>query len=156
MVTHTIDFQPCYPERWRVAGQTTNAKEWLQGWRDVLARARREPSVERAFRARARELTALKAAGVIVAAGTDNGPGLMQIELEYLVDSGFTPLEAITAGTGATARLLGIDQEVGTIQRGRFADIIAVSGRPDQDIKALDQLSFLMAGGRDLSGLSWK
>ncbi len=156
VVTHTIDFQPYYPERWRVAGQTTNAKEWLQGWRDVLARARREPSVERAFRARARELTALKAAGVIVAAGTDNGPGLMQIELEYLVDSGFTPLEAITAGTGATARLLGIDQEVGTIQRGRFADIIAVSGRPDQDIKALDQLSFLMAGGRDLSGLSWK
>ncbi len=78
------------------------------------------------------------------------------MELEFLVEAGFTPLEAIAAGTGVTAKLLSIDDEVGTIQKGRFADIIAVAGKPDQTIRDLNEIRFVMVGGADLSSLSWK
>ena len=157
IVTHTVGFGRYYPERWSAAAKVNSPVEWLAGWREAITRARRtDAEKERYVQARFKELKALKDAGVIVAAGTDNGPGLVQSELEFLVDAGFTPLEAITAGTGATAKLLSIDGEVGTIQKGRFADIIGVPGRPDQNIRDLNDVRFIMANGRDLTGISWK
>ena len=157
VVTHTVGFNRYYPERWRVAGQTSSAKEWLDGWRQSIAKARKnDPAKEKSVQARIADLKAAKAAGVLIAAGTDNGPGLVQMELEFLVEAGFTPLEAISAGTGVTAKLLGIEDEVGTLQKGRFADIIAVRGRPDVNIEDLNELTFVMVGGTDLSAVSWK
>lgn len=70
--------------------------------------------------------------------------------------NGFTPLEAIAAATGISAKVLGIDREVGTLERGKFADIVAVDGRPDQDIEALFNVRFVMVGGKDLSSLSFR
>jgi imidazolonepropionase-like amidohydrolase len=82
--------------------------------------------------------------------------GLLEIDIEYLVDAGFTPLEAVSAATGTGARALGIDQEVGTLEKGKFADIISVRGKPDVDIHDLTKVNFIMVGGQVFSGLSFR
>jgi imidazolonepropionase-like amidohydrolase len=94
--------------------------------------------------------------GIPIAVGTDNMQGLLQIDIEYLVDAGFTPLEAIGAATGAGAKALGIEREVGTLENGKFADIISVKGNPDQNIRDLTHINFIMVGGRTFSGLSFR
>jgi imidazolonepropionase-like amidohydrolase len=107
-------------------------------------------------RARWQELKRAKDRGVLVTVGTDNIQGILPLEIVNLVDAGFTPLEAITAATGIAAEVVGIDEEVGTIERGKFADLIAVRGRPDEDIDDLFGPIFIMVGGRDFSGLSFR
>ena len=94
--------------------------------------------------------------GVLVVVGTDNIQGVLPLEIANLVDAGFSPLEAISAATGIAARVMGIDNEVGTIERGKFADLIAVDGRPDEDIEDLFGPVFIMVGGRDFSRLSFR
>ena len=79
-------------------------------------------------------------AGVPIALGTDAGmPGTFHgystlREMELLVQSGLTPLEAIVAGTSVSARALGVDGQRGTIAAGRVADLVLVEGRPDERI----------------------
>jgi imidazolonepropionase-like amidohydrolase len=80
--------------------------------------------------------------------------GLMALEMENLVNAGFTPLEAITAATGINARIVGIDGEVGTIEVGMYADIISIDGRPDENIRDLGKIGLLMVGGRIYEDLS--
>jgi hypothetical protein len=75
-------------------------------------------------------------AGIPVALGTDAGmPGTFHgystlRELELLVQSGLTPLQAIAAGTSVSARALGVDRERGTIAAGKVADLVLVEGKP--------------------------
>ncbi len=88
--------------------------------------------------------------------GTDSMHGLMALEMENLVNAGFTPLEAITAATGINAMIVGIDEEVGTIEAGKYADIISIDGRPDENIRDLGKISLLMVGGRIYDGLSFR
>jgi imidazolonepropionase-like amidohydrolase len=59
-----------------------------------------------------------------------------------------TPMQAIQAATRVNAELLGWQDEVGSIAPGRLADIIAVPGDPLQDLALLEQVSFVMLGGR--------
>ena len=58
------------------------------------------------------------------------------------------PMQAIVAGTSAAADLLGWGHLVGTVQEGRYADIVAVLGDPLRDITLLEDVSFVMKGGR--------
>jgi imidazolonepropionase-like amidohydrolase len=81
---------------------------------------------------------------------------LLHMNIYHLVDAGFTPAEALNAATGGGARALGIDQDVGTLEKGKFADIISVKGRPDRDIYDLERVNFLMVGGTVYSGLSFR
>lgn len=92
----------------------------------------------------AQNVRTLYRAGVPVGVGTDAG---MQgthhgyatlLEVEYLVDDGLTPLEAIRAGTQVSARLLGVDKDYGTIEAGKVADLVLVSGEPDQKISDVE------------------
>jgi imidazolonepropionase-like amidohydrolase len=58
-----------------------------------------------------------------------------------------TPMRAIQAGTLSAATLLGRDAELGSLERGKLADIVAVAGDPVQDIRMLQHVDFVMKGG---------
>jgi imidazolonepropionase-like amidohydrolase len=90
--------------------------------------------------------------GVKVALGTDAGgfdwKELNQVkEFEYYVDYGMTPMQAIRSGTIVPAELLGWGDKLGTIEAGKWADLVAVSGDPLKDIRELERVSFVMKGG---------
>ena len=89
-------------------------------------------------------------AGVKIAFGTDAGVskhGRNADEFELLVKYGMPPVEALKAATVNAADLLGLAAEVGTIEPGKSADLIAVAGDPLQDVRLLKQVGFVMARG---------
>ena len=89
-------------------------------------------------------------AGAKIAFGTDAGVyphGDNARQFFYMVKFGMTPAQAIHAATSAAADLIGRSQDVGTIQPGRYADLIAVSANPLQDVRALEKVGFVMKGG---------
>jgi imidazolonepropionase-like amidohydrolase len=69
-------------------------------------------------------------------------------EFSELVRIGLTPIQAINAGTGLAAEALGKEKEIGTIEPGRFADLVAVPGDPLLDIHLLKKVSFVMKEGK--------
>jgi imidazolonepropionase-like amidohydrolase len=88
---------------------------------------------------------------VKIAFGTDAGVfphGDNANEFRFLVDAGMSPMDAILAATRNAADLLGASSRLGTIQAGRYADLVAVKGDPLTDIKLLTQISFVMKEGR--------
>lgn len=89
-------------------------------------------------------------AGVTIGAGTDGRgvAGELQRELQRLVDCGLTAVEAIRAATLANARAIGIEDTHGTIEAGKSADLIAVSGDPATDIGATRNVRMVIQGGR--------
>jgi imidazolonepropionase-like amidohydrolase len=90
------------------------------------------------------------AGGVKIAFGTDSGVsnhGENAREFGYMVEAGMPPMEAILAATRSAADLLGASDSVGSIQAGRFADVIAVAGDPLRDISELQRIVFVMKGG---------
>jgi len=89
-------------------------------------------------------------AGVKIAFGTDAGVskhGRNADEFELLVKHGMTPMQAIAAATVNAADLLGLAKEVGSIEPGKSADIIAVSGDPLKDVRVLKSVGFVMRAG---------
>ena len=93
------------------------------------------------------------AAGVNMACGTDSGcpftdHGSLPDQMEILVALGMTPLQAIETATSGSARALGVETNVGSIKVGLLADIIAVEGRPDEDIMHIRNLRMVIKGGR--------
>ncbi len=90
------------------------------------------------------------AAGVKIAFGTDAGPfphGTQSIEFEWMTRYGMSNLAAIQAATVNAADLMGWPDQVGAIEPGHFADMIAVAGNPLDDIKQLENVKFVMKGG---------
>ncbi|PWG02356.1 metal-dependent hydrolase family protein [Sphingosinicella humi] len=90
-------------------------------------------------------------AGVKIAFGTDAGVskhGRNADEFELMVKHGMTPTAAIKAATVNAADLLGLANEIGTLEAGKAADIIAVSGNPLQDVTELKDVDFVMKGGK--------
>jgi imidazolonepropionase-like amidohydrolase len=79
-------------------------------------------------------------AGVKVGAGTDAGGHQHHInarELQYMVDAGMSPMQALQTATGWAAECLGIERDVGTLRPGKLADLVVVDGDPLQDITVL-------------------
>jgi imidazolonepropionase-like amidohydrolase len=68
-------------------------------------------------------------------------------EFEYYVNYGMTPMQAIRSGSVVAAELLGWSDKIGTIEAGKWADIVAVSGDPLNDITELQRVKFVMKGG---------
>ncbi len=90
-------------------------------------------------------------AGVKIAFGTDVGGfdwGINPaVEFPYMVKYGMTPAQAIRAATSSAAELLGMQNDVGSVAQGKFADIVAVKGDPLADLTLLQKLDFVMKGG---------
>jgi imidazolonepropionase-like amidohydrolase len=99
-------------------------------------------------------LRRMAALGVSILAGTDAGVAwtpfdLLPSELESLVSEvGLTPMQAIQGATGNAARVLGIDDSVGTLTAGRFADLIAMEGDPSVRIGDVRGVRTVMKGGK--------
>jgi imidazolonepropionase-like amidohydrolase len=88
--------------------------------------------------------------GVKIAFGTDAGVfahGKNYKEFEYMVEAGMPAMEAIKSATMNAADLLGISDRIGSIEKGKYADIIAVKGDPIKDIKVLSAMDFVMKEG---------
>ncbi len=89
-------------------------------------------------------------AGVKIAFGTDTGVsahGDNAEEFGHMVENGMPAMEAIQSATSVTAELLGIADDVGTLEAGKFADLIAVDGDPLADISILQKVQFVMKEG---------
>jgi imidazolonepropionase-like amidohydrolase len=89
-------------------------------------------------------------AGVKIALGTDQSASSGRNKAEeyaLLVKAGLTPTDAIFAGSRNAADLLGAPQDIGSVQAGRYADIVAVDGDPLADITTLQRVAFVMKGG---------
>ena len=82
-----------------------------------------------------------------IAVGIDDEPQYLPKEVEALVRGGMTPLEALQAATIRGAELLNWSDRIGTIEPGKFADIIAINGDPTQDINAIEKVVFVMKDG---------
>lgn len=94
--------------------------------------------------------------GVKIALGTDAGVmahGTNGHEFTLMVQwGGMTPMQAIVAGTSAAADLLGLSAHVGTVQAGRYADLVAVRNDPIADITVLERVDWVMKGGMVVRG----
>ena len=90
-------------------------------------------------------------AGVRMAFGSDGAVyphGDNGKQFAYMVEYGMTPMQAIQAATVHAAELIGWPDTVGAIEAGRFADIIAVQGNPLDDVALLEDMRFVMKGGK--------
>jgi imidazolonepropionase-like amidohydrolase len=92
--------------------------------------------------------------GILIGAGTDSA-GFLFDEMKIMVDFGFSPAEALAAGTRNAARICGIANDAGTIEAGKFADIVILEQNPLSDILALQQVTGVVKGG-ELLEVNWK
>jgi len=89
-------------------------------------------------------------AGVKIAFGTDAGVyahGKNWLEFVYMNEAGMPPLETIRAATISAAELIGISDKTGSIEKGKWADIVAVDGDPTQDLHVMGNIKFVMKEG---------
>jgi imidazolonepropionase-like amidohydrolase len=94
-------------------------------------------------------------AGVKMAFGTDAGVyphGDNAKQFYYMVKYGMTPAQAIRAATSSASDLIGRSQDVGTLEAGKLADIIAVESDPMADVRAMEHVRFVMKGGTVVKG----
>jgi len=114
-------------------------------------------AVEKTLRVKPHHLNSIRMAreaGVMVAAGTDAGTpfnehGQNVGEMIFLVDQGYSPADALRAGTSVAARVLGVERDFGTVEEGKVADLVVVKGNPLEDMKALlTSVAVVMQGGK--------
>jgi imidazolonepropionase-like amidohydrolase len=95
---------------------------------------------------------ATKGLRMMVGSGVDGATfphGTQALEFEWLVKrAGMSPARAIQAGTIANAEVLGWQDQIGSIDKGKYADLVAVSGDPLADITELERVKFVMKGGK--------
>jgi len=89
--------------------------------------------------------------GVKICFGTDVGAfehGTSAREFLKMVEYGMKPIDAIRSATVRAAELLRLEKQLGSINTGKFADIIAVEGNPLDDVKSLTRVQFVMKAGK--------
>jgi imidazolonepropionase-like amidohydrolase len=120
-------------------------------------------SIKQAFVQAKRNLKIMSDAGIPIGLGTDSGvPNnttfgrfqgyLEHMELELMVESGLTPMQALTAGTSGSARIIRLDN-VGTIAPGKAADLLVLDANPLQDIRNTKRLNSVWIAGRRLAAM---
>ncbi|MFK7959676.1 MAG: amidohydrolase family protein [Phycisphaerales bacterium] len=129
------------------AGKFVEEKAAIEGYFPPPVRAKAAavgPIIQDAFGRAA-------AAGVKIAFGTDVGVGAHgtnALEFVYMVEAGMPAADAIVTATINAADLCDRSDEVGTLEPGKFADLIAVDGDPTQDVSVLSDVRFVMKGGQ--------
>ena len=104
-----------------------------------------------------RQAEVLKAhrAGVPIALGLDTIYGGITLTMEWMIEAGISVPDAIHMATGSAARISRVDHQVGTLEPGKWADLISVRGNPEQDVRALHRIHLVMKGGKRYDTLSW-
>ena len=111
----------------------------------------------RSLEVASRNLKKLSDAGVTIAMGTDTGPparfqGYFELmELELMAKAGLTPRQVLTAATRDAARCMKIDGEVGTLERGKWADFVALDADPLADISNVRKIASVWIGGNRIA-----
>ena len=104
------------------------------------------------FEKAARVAAATKGIKIMMGSGVDGSTfahGTQALEFEWLVNrAGLSPAAAIQAGTATNAEVLGWQDQIGSIDKGKYADLVAVSGDPLADITELQRVKFVMKGGK--------
>jgi imidazolonepropionase-like amidohydrolase len=89
--------------------------------------------------------------GVTIGMGSDVGVfthGTNWRELDWMVRDGMTPVQALTAATATDAEVVGRAKDLGRIEAGYVADLVAMPGDPTEDVLAVAKVDFVMKGGR--------
>ena len=91
--------------------------------------------------------------------GTDSGGSLMSFfgilyteELKRMIGAGFSNYEVLKAATSGNAKIIDMDDRIGSIKKGKLADLIAVEGNPLEDIEVIKDVKIVFKGGRLLKG----
>jgi imidazolonepropionase-like amidohydrolase len=150
-----------------VEGEKYLCSEPLKQTREILAIYRGEITPEmakkeyyddlsklpRRFSAMMENVGRLHRAGATIGCGTDSGGapfavfGRIHAEIDNLVKIGMTPFEALRSATAVNARILRMDDELGTIEPGKLADFVALDGDPLKDTTALQRVRAVVKGG---------
>ena len=137
LLDEDAELAPFLPAReafdWMIKLTAANRRQWAQ-------------EAQHAREAAAR----LSRAGVTIGTGTDiwQIPIGAHMELEQLVAAGLTPVQAIHAGTGGAARILGADQDLGTIEVGKWADLVILDADPLTDVRNTRRIWQVVHDGR--------
>jgi imidazolonepropionase-like amidohydrolase len=117
---------------------------------------KQNPIIKAALLEAMKNLKTLSDAGITIALGTDSGvagnPGrwqgyFEQVELEYMVKSGMTPMQALVAATGGAAKAMKLDQ-LGRIEAGKMADLVVLDANPLENILNTRKIHSVYVGGR--------
>jgi imidazolonepropionase-like amidohydrolase len=129
------------------AGRFVGEKAKIDGYFPAVVRPKAAmigPAIQATF-ARAYQ------GGVKIAFGTDQGVaphGDNAKEFIYMVEAGMPPMKAIQSATLSAAQLLEMEKDLGTVEAGKFADLVAVAGDPLADIKLMTDIRFVMKAGK--------
>ena len=129
---------------------TLMASEWIMGKLDNYPSAL-QAKAKAAYRARSEMFRNAVTMGIKISFGTDAAVfphGQNAKEFKLMVDLSMKPIDALKSATANDAELLGIAQKVGTLEKGKLADIIAMPGDPTSDITATERVTFVMKEGK--------
>jgi imidazolonepropionase-like amidohydrolase len=93
--------------------------------------------------------------GVKIAFGTDAGVfphGKNNLEFNYMAQAGMKNWDVLRAATIRAAELLRLSDQIGTLETGKAADLVAVAGNPLNDMRAMERVVFVMKGGKKVKG----
>jgi len=155
--------------------QATNARDWISFLRQEMIDWRAEhPQWEHedrpyadndsnrasrdffpAVRKRQQQVHMAWRAGIPIGLGLDTLYGGLTVTMEWMVEAGIPLPQVIYMATGGAARISGVENQVGTLEPGKLADLIAVKGNPARDIQHLHALNFVMKDGQRVDTLSW-
>jgi imidazolonepropionase-like amidohydrolase len=114
-------------------------------------------AIKKALDQASRNVKILADGGAPIAMGTDSGAGdgrwqgyFEHIELELMVKAGLTPMRALVAATGGAARVMKLDDQLGTVQPGKRADLVVLRANPLTDIRNTRQLDAVWIAGREV------
>ncbi len=130
-------------------GASKIAPELAEQLTDVEPPSERSEIVEKLFEKEVAIVGVLHKAGIPIVAGTDQTvPGhSLHREIELYVQAGFTPMEAIQSATIVPARAMGLDKELGTLEKGKRGDLIILNGDPLADIHNTRNVEYVITNG---------
>lgn len=120
---------------------------------------RRKPMIEQGVKQIRQTIALARAKGIFLGIGTDAGGNplaphnySMARELKLLVDNDLTALEAISIGTRNNAEILDMADDIGTVEAGKYADLLLTNADPLVDIRNLRDIAAVVKGGKKVSG----